>query len=1648
MSRNRRKRRPDPRFCLPGVLLLLACGDSSPEVASGPVRVTRVSPSGAVLSTRPIAVRFTGPVSGAEPATGPAAPVVRVVPPLAMVRRWTAPDRLELIPEEPFRPGVRYRFRLEDVRGPERIRVEGTSFEVHRELFRLARVYARAESAIARITVAFNLPVAPEAARERVRFRGRSGDKAARLLTAEPARRLRFEVPLQPGESGLSIHVAADLRPAAGGEPLGKPVMRDVDLEPGPLDLEDGRFGRIDDVFGLVLRLNGEVDPARARAYIDVSPGPIRSLRRHPEGLFVVGPRAGQTHHVVIRSGMPAEDPRRLVGRFELEVEAGTALPALRLGAADGFVLLGSDGFTELESRGVSRVVVRIWRIPRGAARFDTVPPRPPMHGTVVFEGEQPVAGAKHTLRVPVPTADLHAVEVFDAARPWIRDAAWVMGRGLLLSARASPGRFDVQVRQRRGLAPVSRARVNAFTRSGRALGELRSDRDGRAGWPFISAHDPVVWVQASWGDEFAHLPLEHAEHRARPLMSGLRARPPLVVDRHRYVDGETVSGAYLAPLPRGVARQVVLKDGRGRPVAEAPVSSRGGFDLVIPVGTPADFFTLEFRVEGVLWAAVRIAVQSAGPQPFLLAVDPRGAGVFAVRVLPGDFGTTPERTELSGVCVVERPHVVRNGFALSTPGPTLRRAIPRRTLIAGSEARVSCPVFDDGTTAHLELVGDAGLNVRQLGLGMTPAVSPAGRWSLRRRLTPDGVAVEGVAASAETEEVGRLAVERRGSDQKWSLLSRSRVRLSTEPRTVAAPAKETGRYRYTLFDARGVARARLEAMARTSSVGGAGEDSIGLFGPVRPVRPAGEVGPVLADAPVVLRVVSARAGRLTITAERYGVPPAVREVRVLAGDTEIPVTIPRASSSPHVQIRAELRTARPGGPALIATSAVLLVQQKAGGLDVRLVGKRIELPSGGPDALAYVAVTDRSRRTHPSHEWRPLDLPARHFDSLALHAWVSRTEDPALPTVPRIPLDVAGALERQPAVVLGPVELSSRIVRRWFDPRSLPPSPELIAWVRSGHGVARLRRALSSPGPELRLDAPRYARVGDHFEAPLELTTPGLHGGEVTARVLVAGGLALTPGASPSVSFPAGVSSRTIPVLATEPRASQIVVRLLDRRVWRTARTFVAGPMETTPMSGKTLRVRLQGGMAQNQDSAEEEKEPSPKPAQEGMKRGSILLPPSVDDSGARLVVGPNRAFGYVAAWGAVAREPPGPTRDAAWLLASRALPGIGGSDAATTEPLRLRLTAEGKTEAYPGGPTGPAQQDVLAGLAFVDRSERLPEPLMFRLRTLADDPFGSVEAATAARIIAQEEGCPSLDGWFGRRGRSSAIEAIVAAIEIHCAEVKLGVTRLNRVRAPTRRPWEDALAVLALAAERRGQARARVFVRGLTEQAREGRWGSMEVDAVALLALARFGGFSGPRSSFYGSIRRGRSVVGRFTSRSPQWFEGGRPEAPLSGGLMEVFGAGVAWASILTPIRDAHASPPSGGGLSLAVDLFEGNGRVVGERVLATEPLTLRFAVGMAPSAPRKPTPVLVHVPLPAGWTVLGIIGKRPPRAQLAFRHGAVEMGLTMSPGERVVVQVRVVPRIQGRFLMPRAVARIPWAKTDGRAQTVPRRIEVALP
>ena len=378
-----------------GLLGLVACGGNDPEAERGPPRIESVSPSGRVLSTTPITVQFTAPVSDPNEVAGRFAPDIHVDPPLALRYHWAAPDRLELIPEEPFQPGVRYRFRLADIEIPPAPRVKGGRFEVHRALFRLSRVYGRRRGDLGQVTVTFNLPVAPEAARPRVTFRGASGNKPARLLTAEPARRLRFEVPGVAQDSELSVRVAAELAPATGGDRLGKPVVREVSLVPGPLDVEDGRFDRLDDDFGLVLRVNGEVDPGRVRGNIEISPGPVRAIRRHPEGVIVVGPVAGQSHHVTVRSGMPAEDGRLLEGSVELDIEAGASRSRLKLVASDGFVLLDPDGRAQIESRGVQRIRVRIWRVPRAAARFDEGPPRSPGDGAGMLVGEQTVSTGK-----------------------------------------------------------------------------------------------------------------------------------------------------------------------------------------------------------------------------------------------------------------------------------------------------------------------------------------------------------------------------------------------------------------------------------------------------------------------------------------------------------------------------------------------------------------------------------------------------------------------------------------------------------------------------------------------------------------------------------------------------------------------------------------------------------------------------------------------------------------------------------------------------------------------------------------------------------------------------------------------------------------------------------------------------------------------------------------------------------------------------------------------------------------------------------------------------------------------------------------------------------------------------------------------------
>lgn len=527
-------------FSLVSALLgLNACGsEPSAESAASELRVLEFSPKGRTEHTEPIVLRFSRPVGPRQDGSW-----WSIEPALKLRQEWQRPDQVALVPEEPFEPSTRYSFRINRAGLQPGVRFEGPDhFRFFTPLLEVTAVSGHfgAENEPKTLWIAFSQAVSAEALSRRVSASVGGVTAELQLESADTVSEVhRFDLK-QPdgvpfGET-ISVAISPDLRPASGGEPLGKEVVRQL----SPLAIRPLEWLELRSTWQggprLRLRFDG---PVKAEALQNkLSLRPKLPWTAHTEGAYVdiEAPfEIGKRYAVALLPSVQAVDGRLLDMDIEREVVIEEPPANLQIEGEKGVIIAG--GRIRAHAVGVKRVEVEVIKVYQenlahllpdlsqaGNLPLESLGKRvkaPPVDvsGKSSFELQ---------LTDPAPARPgLCKVILVDADRPYVRSEAWVQLGPLALTAKLGPEHARVEVRDLKG-GPVSGATVELRSAASHRLARQTTDARGLAEFKRNAGEsEPAAFVTAHGRGSFAFLPLEGTQLRpSSPYRQGKKDPP------------------------------------------------------------------------------------------------------------------------------------------------------------------------------------------------------------------------------------------------------------------------------------------------------------------------------------------------------------------------------------------------------------------------------------------------------------------------------------------------------------------------------------------------------------------------------------------------------------------------------------------------------------------------------------------------------------------------------------------------------------------------------------------------------------------------------------------------------------------------------------------------------------------------------------------------------------------------------------------------------------------------------------------------------------------------------------------------------------------------------------------------------------------
>jgi hypothetical protein len=1585
------------RWWVAHLLLLAGCGARADGedalLPSGP-RVTSMTPAGRVDVTVPLRITFSEDApEGLIGRPRPLEAVALAQPPLEATATFVDRRTLVIAPSAPFEPATPYRIALRpDLLGPGRRLAGRRTLTFNTPMFGLEAVRGWRTAEGLELAFRFTHPVDPRAAEAALTTETPSGvllpsrvlpgevDGAARL-------RLPFRVALgaQAPPERVVVRVDAGLSSAEGGEPLGKRVRREVDIEAQAPVVDQVRPVQLGARWGVAIDLGADVVPSQLVGAVRGA-GPNVRMALSPGGPWILGAFSPETT-ASLQIGPPLlERPSPWV------VELPALRPAVRLTAPEPLLALAPGERLEVEHVGVDSLVLTARAVgPElvGLVADGLVPARPlpeAWSSDVLGPLVRPAERGGRTAIDPSPLLEglppgLVLLEVRDRDRPWLRDVRYLNRRGLELVVKRRAGYAWARVEDLQG--PVEGGRVRVLGRGGTVLASGTTNRRGEARLRFDGG--PGVVVVADDGRRFAVLPTSGPFALRGMDRPGLRAL--VVPDRRLLAPGQPLELSVLLAdardRPIGGRLRAKLRRERGPLVAETEIvvqargTGRGRLEIP-PEAEPGRYLLVVQGPGAQRLAQLRVAVRARRAGGARLVIEPAD-GPLAFTVRAEGLG---RREAVHGVCHYRR----LDEFAgLPAPRAPAAGAAPVPVDLGdGSKRLVRCP--KPPTSGRPWSVRLEGYARETRGAEAVRVYAPEDRYAAFELPERPPEAGEPLDARLRVVDAEGRPLEGAVDVEIRALEPRSGLRVRPGGRLVPETLSVSGRDRtltLALVDGSAVVpfvpprggpwRLRVGDAETTIWVGGAP----GTPRPLDLVLQRTEGG-VRAALPFAGRLLLAEEG-LEVGATRSSLQTSVvAEHAIGAGGAGVtglllgaegrwsaaalPPSEPPPPLAPVVlDVDSDLVPGEPievslrvRGPAWSGVFRVLAVDAAAAPTDEELRALlSTEVPASALDTLVTAAFDDPVKaRERPEREGALRLMEGRPGRAAAASAWLGLSGKGFGYT--RIPWP----------------EVEGRV--------------RIIALVRAGgrYGFGSVERVV---GDGLGLDAvvPPALRPGDRIAVPVLLDNGSDR--PATARVELAGDGFAARGPSPRVRVPPGqrVEARALAearpegpleVVAGGTRFEREVERIEDRQ------TFWAG----------------RGASASYESPAV-----LPTPKQLGARR-------------AFLAIGPRATTRFAAALRGLLERPPVDAEDAAAIvLVARALPDLARAlNGEAVVDQALEMLPEGLAGRDPWLRVFSAH----AGLEAGEPHAAAARQVLAEVATRVAEPAASAYARLLLARLGQAVPAPS-DPPPSSRPDVVTLGA-VAEILLDRAELEvldtLPIAPFTGARQGRFSPTLiDALTLFALESLPGSHSAAGLLEAAITGSANRARWTHPAEEALALVALAARME-KGRRRPYWGSVLVDGEVEKRFNARKTTVFPlddklGSRPE-------VSVTGAGTAEVGLV--LASEAAAPPVAPGLELTVRRLDAEGAPLTRPILEGRPLAVEVEVENASPSDEA---VIVDVPLPAGVSV-----ETAPAGARA-RPGGYAAVVDIPAGERWRGRFELRARFAGVWQIPPVTARL---------------------
>ncbi|MEM7677215.1 MAG: hypothetical protein AAF449_14530, partial [Myxococcota bacterium] len=617
--------------------LSLACGGGDDREGRAGITVLTATPQGLVDHTVPIEFMLSAEVT--EPSERPA---IALHPPLPLLVKWVAPDRVVAIPQRPYAANTRYVARLvPSALGPKHLLSASPALRFHTPLFAVDLIDAslrktdEAPTRIDRVWLSFTHSVRRSAIEKYVVLRRDSPLGLDLAFQAEPEDNpraevsRRWELSLASPEAKIRVEIPLELTPTVGGHSLGKRVVFSLDAEARPaLEIAEARTqqvrGRLSVVLPSTRRLADEV-PTNA---VRVEPAVGVRARTDGRTLVLEGDFRPEQEYKIKVDALTAQDGSELASTFETTLVLPALTPQLHIRRVEP-VLSPTD---------VDPIVVESVQVEGLRARTFSVPvdnlvhvlgdlgrpgwPRWPSVGRWTGALSIAVSGAEGTaVRLPDETRPgLRLLEIRAKDQPWLADYRWIQA-GWAVTAKQGVRRVRVQVLTAAERRPVRGVQIRLRTRANRPIGPVLTDASGVAEVRH-AADDPVELVVATRQGETAILDLTSTASRqeAGPLHAGEGVEAFVLPSQDRFRRGDKLPilivsrQTGLVPVEKGQEVQVSLRGPDGRQWAKQSVrlwrSGGARLDFKWPTNATNGLHSIEAVADGRVIGRAKVRLQ------------------------------------------------------------------------------------------------------------------------------------------------------------------------------------------------------------------------------------------------------------------------------------------------------------------------------------------------------------------------------------------------------------------------------------------------------------------------------------------------------------------------------------------------------------------------------------------------------------------------------------------------------------------------------------------------------------------------------------------------------------------------------------------------------------------------------------------------------------------------------------------------------------------------------------------------------------------------------------------------------------------------------------------------------------------------------